>query len=425
MVSDEFIGFIAAFLAALSFGSYGVPMKGETATKLDIDPFVFQSYKAFAVFAVSAIIICINNALAEDFHGTFQQWTLQEDFTWWAFVSAFLWVPGGTAGVYAIRRAGLAISVGIWSCVIVLLSYVWGVWIFGEKQKSAVGAFGSVAVLCLGLVGIAYYSSIEVEIKKKGQSTAQQPDCIAQETTPLVERGRTDSVPAKEPLDFEMFPHCGTHPHCHQVVDVHLPEALPDTATNDHTLHITKYKIGLGMAVVNGVLAALILVPMHYAPAHATRGIAYSMSFGIAAVTVVAFFWILRFLFLSLQVLMRHSMWSDENRGRIGALQMLTLAKDSMAQGYRELPSFHLSQMWGPGLLSGILYSSGNLFGIISIQRLGNFMGYSLNQASLIVSGLFGLLYYREVPGLWNIVGFFASICVCFSGILLMAEEHV
>ena len=50
MVSDELIGFIAAFFAAVSFGSYGVPMKGETATKLDIDPFVFQSYKAFAVF---------------------------------------------------------------------------------------------------------------------------------------------------------------------------------------------------------------------------------------------------------------------------------------------------------------------------------------------------------------------------------------
>lgn len=47
---DELTGFIAAFLAAISFGSYGVPMKGEAATRVDVDPFVFQSYKAFAVF---------------------------------------------------------------------------------------------------------------------------------------------------------------------------------------------------------------------------------------------------------------------------------------------------------------------------------------------------------------------------------------
>jgi len=33
------------------------------------------------------------------------------------------------------------------------------------------------------------------------------------------------------------------------------------------------------------------------------------------------------------------------------------------------------------------LYSLGNLFGIVSIQNLGDFMGYSLNQSSVIVSG--------------------------------------
>ncbi len=50
MDSDELTGLIASFLAAVSFGSYGVPMKGEAATRVDVDPLVFQTYKAVTVF---------------------------------------------------------------------------------------------------------------------------------------------------------------------------------------------------------------------------------------------------------------------------------------------------------------------------------------------------------------------------------------
>ena len=44
------LGLIASLLAAICFGSYGVPMKGEAATRVDVDPLVFQTYKAFTVF---------------------------------------------------------------------------------------------------------------------------------------------------------------------------------------------------------------------------------------------------------------------------------------------------------------------------------------------------------------------------------------
>jgi len=81
MDTNELIGLTASFLAALAFGSYGVPMKGEAgkivsvyaiicnfaslylninyilqkATRVDVDPLVFQTYKAFTVF-VSCIL---------------------------------------------------------------------------------------------------------------------------------------------------------------------------------------------------------------------------------------------------------------------------------------------------------------------------------------------------------------------------------
>lgn len=390
-MNDELIGLMAAFVAALSFGSYSVPMKGEAATRVDVDPLVFQSYKAFAVFLTSAILIYCNNILAEEenvnYHNwaTFHKWSVS-DFTPWAFLSAILWVPGGTAGVYAVRRAGLAISVGIWSCVIVIVSFVWGVLIFGEKQKSgALGAVRAVSVLCIGLCGIAYFSSSEPEKKKMKNSLEEE---VIDETTPMM--SGDDNVS----LDLESFPHCGQPPHSHQTLHLHLPPLI-----SKKTIHVPKYHLGLFFAFLNGLLAATIMIPLHYAPPHSTQGIGYSMSFGIAAMIVVLFAWLLRWIICAVQC-------------------------RSVKDGYQSLPSFYFKDMLRPGMLAGLLYSIGNLSGIVSIQKLGNFMGYSLNQSSMIVSGLWGIIYYKEIPGFKNIVGFILSSVIVFVGILLMGRDH-
>jgi len=279
---------------------------------------------------------------------------------------------------------------------IFLGSFLWGVFIFGEKQKSLVGAISSVTILCLGLCGIAYFSSIELNTTEKRGDTIRNnkndntktitTNIAAREDTPLVEKGERYSNEIV--LDLEHFPHSGVNPHSHQTID------LP------HLHSTSKYHIGLFMAVVNGVLAATIMVPLHYAPPNTTQGVGYSMSFGIAAVLVVGLFWILRLSYLSFK-------------------------SSSIRKGYKRLPSFHIRVMWRAGLTSGVLYSLGNLFGIISIQHLGNFMGYSLNQSSLIISGLWGLLYYKEIPVTTNMIGFSLSSLVVFIGILLMGREHI
>jgi len=410
-MTDEFIGLMAAFCAALSFGSYSVPMKGEAATRCDVDSLVFQSYKAFAVFLTSTILIYFNNILADEenahiidnqsspiYNETFHKWSLA-DFTPWAFLSAILWVPGGTAGVYAVRRAGLAISVGIWSCVIVIISFVWGVLIFGEKQKSGpLSAVKAVSVLCVGMCGIAYFSSSEPESKKKVQRKDNQSlKEVINETTPLSSMGGDDIVTSEGDqvsLDLESFPHCGQPPHSHQTLHIHLPPLI-----SKRTIDVPKYHLGLFFAFLNGVLAATIMIPLHYAPPHSTQGIGYSMSFGIAAMLVVLFAWLLRWIIRAIQC-------------------------RSVVEGYQSLPSFHFKDMLRPGMLAGLLYSIGNLSGIVSIQKLGNFMGYSLNQSSMIISGLWGIFYYKEIPGCRNILGFILSSVIVFVGILLMGRDH-
>ena len=72
------------------------------------------------------------------------------------------------------------------------------------------------------------------------------------------------------------------------------------------------------------------------------------------------------------------------------------MAMDSLRKGYHQLPSFHIRVMWKAGLTSGVLYSMANFFAIISIQKLGNFMGYSLNQSSMIISGEHANFYFHS-----------------------------
>lgn len=74
-------GWIAALIAALSYGSFGVPVK---ATKhIDVHPFVLQSYKTFIVFLMSWGVTWLGADVG---------------FTKWGLLSGLLWVVGGTGG---------------------------------------------------------------------------------------------------------------------------------------------------------------------------------------------------------------------------------------------------------------------------------------------------------------------------------------
>ena len=44
--SFDAIGWLAALVGAIGFGSFAVPIKGNAANSVDIDPLVMQSYKS-------------------------------------------------------------------------------------------------------------------------------------------------------------------------------------------------------------------------------------------------------------------------------------------------------------------------------------------------------------------------------------------
>ncbi len=59
---SETCGWIAGIIAALSFGTFGVPIKSAKA-KLKVDPLVMQSYKSLLCFLTCWLVIPLGEPL--------------------------------------------------------------------------------------------------------------------------------------------------------------------------------------------------------------------------------------------------------------------------------------------------------------------------------------------------------------------------
>jgi len=59
----EGCGWIAAFIACLGWGSFGVPLKGQAANNVDngkgAHPFVLQTYKSIMCFITSWLVLLL------------------------------------------------------------------------------------------------------------------------------------------------------------------------------------------------------------------------------------------------------------------------------------------------------------------------------------------------------------------------------
>jgi hypothetical protein len=93
-------------------------------------------------------------------------------------------------------------------------------------------------------------------------------------------------------------------------------------------------------------------------------------------------------------------------------------------QAYNALPSIHFRELWLAGLLSGGLYSLGNLCTILAVTSLGQGVGYSFVQTSMLVSGVWGIFFFGEVQGFNRILKWLLSSVITIAGILWLSYEH-
>jgi hypothetical protein len=391
----------------LAFGSFGVPIKSRVATALDIDPLVMQTYKTIVCFLTSWIVL----GFGEELH-----------FTPWGIVSGLFWVPGGVATIYAVKAAGLAIGIGIGSSFIVLVSFVWGIFVFDEQIHSRTGACGAILCIMVGLLGMSYYSSpvaqaahAALDLEDNGSlslsgSMNYEPVTMASSydenddhsinhnnheaddamlavmagnkislTDRTAQTNYSDSMPS-EADDELVVDRCDDDDDDDGIMHEEgsaRHAAHSEAGSTMQSSHVvmcggvvmTKRRLGMLSAMFCGIWGGSILAPMKWCKSD-VKGVGYLISFAIGASLVTLWLWIMRYGYYI------HKYGSPR-------------------AAYEQLPSFHFRAMWKVGGLCGLLWSIGNFFSLYSVLYLGEGVGYPLVQTSIFVSGLWGIFYFK------------------------------
>jgi hypothetical protein len=301
-----------------------------------------------------------------------------------------LMVPGGTAGYFAVRNAGLAVSQGIWSSLKVLVAFGWGIFIFQEPVRSKFGTGVAIAFMMAGLAGMSYFAAPSRK-QEDDDDNDDDVDDQREESFTMTSREPLLSLPREDSLST--LSDAGTF-------FISPQPSIQGEEVVFSCLRLNHGQLGVLAAIIDGAYGGSVLVPMHYARSTDSKGLAFVLSFAIGCATVVSVIWILRFLFYCQRT-------------------------QSFSEGFQRLPSFHITTIGPSAVLAGLIWSLGNVSAILSVAILGQGVGYSIVQSQLLVAGLWGVFYYREIRGRRVVTSWFTFSFVTAIGILLLSLEHV
>jgi hypothetical protein len=152
MVTSGMVAIAFALLGGFFNGTYPVPIKAPAVVAADVHPIIFQMYKTSCVFLSGWIFVLIN---------IFTNKALTFEFSWWAVLSAFSWIPAGLTTIYSVPIIGVSLSIVVNASFGAILSFMVFWLVFGEKIKShevdghtVFFAPGYLFMICLGMVGL-------------------------------------------------------------------------------------------------------------------------------------------------------------------------------------------------------------------------------------------------------------------------------
>lgn len=343
-------GWVAAIIAAIAYGCFGVPIK-ETV-HIDVHPLILQSYKTGTMFLCSWFVLAMG---------------IDVSFTPWGILSGFLWVLGGTGGIYAIRMAGMAVSVGTWASVMICVNFVWGILIFQEPVASIYGTFGAFCLLACGLIGMSYNAAPATPQTPTERSQLIQCTSSIRTERTKVEKASTSGVAQKRKkahkhrLETADTADRLCNEECHQSFvrnnsydsfqDDSFADDLQDEATKPFQNHLemsgqsnrvtlfsvnmTRHQAGICGAVFNGLMAGSSLLPLHFARKHGFGGARYMISYATGAMISNFVIWCC-FIWMK---------WMEVSAANLPGSVAL--------QTYASLPSWHFRKLLLPGVTAG------------------------------------------------------------------------
>lgn len=349
--------------------------------------------------------------------------------------SPHICLPAAWWGNNCVQFPGLAIAVGTWASIMVIVNFVFGILVFKEPVADIWGTLGAFLLLIVGLVGMSKYSAPQQHPK---EDTPQEFYDAVQEDPPndggVVETaGFRNDGSYQSTSDAQQIRKRATEGDG-QVVEFGTPFTLtaddgdrddisplsPDgitLANGDHNndgpyillfsgrLPLTKRQCGILGAAMNGVMTGGSLIPLHYAKDEGFGGARYFPSMACGALLSNALLWCIWFA---------HNAWSDHrHHGK-------TLRDTLM-----EMPKWEFRVLWMPAFLAGLLLSIAMFTSILAVTYLGQGVGNSLVQTKILVSGLWGIFWYHEIVGFTTIAKWFASAGVCIVAIIWLSMERL
>jgi len=405
---DATKGWCFVALACVSFGSFGLPIKHSSVVNANVHPLAYQTYKSFWCFVTSWLVLLWHPL----------------DFTCWGFVSAAFWVPAGVAAVVSISNCGMAVGQGIWTTLIVIVSFIWGAFIFDEEFKSLPLGCGGAGLIILGAYGmtmtgikkedehakepsIGAFKKIDpVALESNVDPDIEQVDTEENRASTLPRPPSSKSVGSADSNDSDgKFAHLLDDAEAQSETLENLQDLLDeerqpvgervawqgrsDVYTEVCGMRIRRRTYGILAAVFNGCYGGSVMAPLKFAGG-AAAGISFVISFGVGVLGITSLIWFV--------------WWVGY---QLGATQ-------------EKLPSLQIRVMLVPGTISGLLWALGNFSSIYAVIYLGQATGYSACQANLAISGAWGIFYYQEQISRTRIMGWFASAIVALSGIVLL-----
>eukprot|EP01116_Phalansterium_solitarium_P003628 TRINITY_DN14445_c0_g1_i1.p1 TRINITY_DN14445_c0_g1~~TRINITY_DN14445_c0_g1_i1.p1 ORF type:complete len:371 (-),score=92.91 TRINITY_DN14445_c0_g1_i1:250-1362(-) len=365
-LSDTTWGWLAVVASVLCFGSFGVPIKTKKVLEAKVDPIVFQSYKTFWVLVTSFISFTYN----------------EFSYTPLGLVSGAFWVPAGCCFVLATNCIGLGVTQGLQNSLVIIVSFIWGTLIFREPTKNLGGAFGAIAMLMVGVVGMALAPSLFYKATPPPRPSSGDE----------LERAVKNGGQGDHHDDHHEAPAVHHETHLITTTDFRGNVVSPDTHLQIGKRWIPKKPLGYAAAIFGGTWGGSIYAPLKIANKYGLKagGISYVFSFGVGAVVVNS-------LMLTCYMLYVHYVTK------------------------KPLPGPQLRVMWLPGSLCGLLWSAGNYLSIYAIALLGYGTAYPAIQSNLIIGGLWAVALYRELKPK-QIILWFCSAALAAGAIGLLAQ---
>jgi len=233
-----------------------------------------------------------------------------------------------------VKHCGLAVGQGVWSSLIVIISFSWGIFFFNEKVNSLLLACLGVLVMCVGIWGMSIFS-----VPAEQFSGSADGSSANNREVPFINDSNSDDAYLNKLLDGNAHTHSvGNQTNSNKVIKEHKPTDM----TTVFGFPCTRRTAGLIAALFNGTWGGSIMVPFQWAP-EGTSGLQYLTSFACGAAIVTFSCWVGLFFY-------NYFFDGGDDDG-----------DKSLMSAYRKLPYMNFRIMWLPGFTAGTLWSIGNV----------------------------------------------------------------